>query len=176
MPIEKIMVLEDDLIVRKTLEQQLRYRRYDVASASSIAGAQELMAKDNFDLIIVDVRLPDGDGIEFLKQVNARPTKPIVVMVSGHGTVDMAVECMSNGAFTFLTKPLLTEHLAVTLKKAEEHDAVGHTGEYVQVNSFSVEEMYLYFAIDFFFEVLEFLEMECFLLDVFSDFNCYVDV
>ena len=121
MPIEKIIILEDDLVVRKTLEQQLRYRRYDVASASNIATAQELLAKDSFDLIIVDVKLPDGDGIELLKQLNARPVKPLVVMISGHGTVDMAVECMSNGAFTFLTKPLSTEHLAVTLKKAEEH-------------------------------------------------------
>ncbi len=121
MPIEKIIVLEDDLIVRKNLEQQLRYRRYDVASASSIAGAQELLAKDNFDLIIVDVKLPDGDGTEFLKQLQARPIKPLVVMISGFGTVDLAVECMSNGAFTFLTKPFSPEQLAVTLKKAEEH-------------------------------------------------------
>ncbi len=121
MPIEKIIVLEDDLIVRKNLEQQLRYRRYDVASASNIAGAQELLAKDNFDLIIVDVKLPDGDGIEFLKQLQARPIKPLVVMISGFGTVDLAVECMSNGAFTFLTKPFSPEQLAVTLKKAEEH-------------------------------------------------------
>jgi DNA-binding NtrC family response regulator len=121
MPIEKIIILEDDLVVRKTLEQQLRDRRYDVASASNIAAAQELLGKDSFDLIIVDVKLPDGDGIELLKQLSARPSKPLVVMISGHGSVDMAVECMSNGAFTFLTKPISTEHLAVTLKKAEEH-------------------------------------------------------
>ena len=58
MPIEKIIVVEDDLIVRKSLEQQLRNRRYDVASASTIAAAQEFLTKDNFDLMIVDVRLP----------------------------------------------------------------------------------------------------------------------
>ena len=121
MPIEKIIVLEDDLIVRKSLEQQLRYRRYDVASASTIAAAEELLAKDNFDLMIVDVRLPDGDGTDLLKQIQARPSKPIVVMISGFGTVDLAVECRSNGAFTFLTKPFSPEQLLVTLKKAEEH-------------------------------------------------------
>src|SRR5512137_292250 len=121
MPIEKIIVLEDDLIVRKSLEQQLRYRRYDVASAGTIAAAEELLAKDNFDLMIVDVRLPDGDGTDLLKQIQSRPSKPIVVMISGFGTVDLAVECMSNGAFTFLTKPFSPEQLLVTLKKAEEH-------------------------------------------------------
>lgn len=121
MPIEKIIVLEDDLVVRKSLEQQLRYRRYDVASASTIAEAQELLAKDNFDLMVVDVRLPDGLGTDLLKQLQARPTRPLVVMISGFGTVDLAVECMTNGAFTFLTKPFSPDQLAVTLKKAEEH-------------------------------------------------------
>jgi DNA-binding NtrC family response regulator len=121
MPIEKIIVLEDDLVVRKSLEQQLRYRRYDVASTSTIAGAQELLAKDHFDLMIVDVRLPDGEGTDLLKQLQSRPSKPLIVMISGFGTVDLAVECMSNGAFTFLTKPFSPEQLAVTLKKAEEH-------------------------------------------------------
>ena len=130
MPIEKIIILEDDLIVRKSLEQQLRYRRYDVASASTIAGAQELLTRDNFDLMIVDVRLPDGEGTALLKQLQLRPVKPLVVMISGFGTVDLAVECMSNGAFTFLTKPFSPEQLAVTLKKAEEHTQL------VKVNQF----------------------------------------
>src|SRR6266571_734721 len=130
MPIEKIIILEDDLIVRKSLEQQLRYRRYDVASASTIAGAQELLTRDNFDLMIVDVRLPDGDGTALLKQLQLRPVRPLVVMISGFGTVDLAVECMSNGAFTFLTKPFSPEQLAVTLKKAEEHTQL------VKVNQF----------------------------------------
>jgi DNA-binding NtrC family response regulator len=131
MPIEKIIVLEDDLIVRKSLEQQLRYRRYDVASASTIAAAQELLTKDNFDLMIVDVKLPDGDGTELLKQLQLRPSKPLVVMISGFGTVDIAVECMSSGAFTFLTKPFSPEQLAVTLKKAEEHSQLVKVNQYL---------------------------------------------
>jgi DNA-binding NtrC family response regulator len=130
MPIEKIIVLEDDLVVRKNLEQQLRYKRYDVASANTLAAAQELLNKDNFDLMIVDVRLPDGEGTELLKQLQSRPVKPLVVMISGFGTVDLAVDCMSNGAFTFLTKPFSPEQLAVTLKKAEEHTQL------VKVNQF----------------------------------------
>src|SRR3954462_6595046 len=130
MPIEKIIVLEDDQVVRKSLEQQLRYRRYDVASASTIAETQELLGKDNFDLLIMDVRLPDGISTDLLKQLQSRPVKPLVVMISGFGTVDLAVECMSNGAFTFLTKPFSPEQLAVTLKKAEEHTQL------VKVNQF----------------------------------------
>src|SRR5262245_10352128 len=131
MPIEKIIVLEDDQIVRKSLEQQLRYRRYDVASVSTIAAAQELLAKDNFDLMIVDVRLPDGEGTDLLKQLQSRPMRPLVVMISGFGTVDLAVECMSNGAFTFLTKPFSPEQLAVTLKRAEEHTQLVKVTQYL---------------------------------------------
>lgn len=121
MPIEKIIVLEDDQIVRKSLEQQLRYRRYDVAAASTIAEAQELLTKDNFDLMIADVWLPDGDATDLLKQLRARPVKPLVIMISSQGKVEKAVECMENGAFTYLPKPFSAEELAVKVKKAEEH-------------------------------------------------------
>ncbi len=120
MSIEKIIVLEDDLIVRKNLEHQLRQRRYDVASVSTIADAQEYLNKDNFDLIFLDVRLPDGDGTELLKSIQLRPQKPLVVISTGFGSVESAVECMRNGAFDYLIKPYSGEQIEVVLKKAEE--------------------------------------------------------
>jgi DNA-binding NtrC family response regulator len=120
MSIEKIIVLEDDLIVRKNLEHQLRQRRYDVASVSTIADAQEYLNKDNFDLIFLDVRLPDGDGTELLKSIQFRPQKPLVVISTGFGSVESAVECMRNGAFDYLIKPYSAEQIEVVLKKAEE--------------------------------------------------------
>ena len=131
MPIEKIIVLEDDQVVRKSLEQQLRYKRYDVASATTIAETQELLTKDNFDLLIMDVKLPDGLSTELLKQLQSRPVKPLVVMISGFGTVDLAVECMSNGAFTFLTKPFSSDQLTVVLKKAEEHTQLVRVSQFL---------------------------------------------
>jgi DNA-binding NtrC family response regulator len=120
MSIEKIVVLEDDLIVRKNLETQLRTRRYDVASASTIAEATEFLNKDNFDLLFLDVRLPDGDGTELLKSLQLRPQRPLVVMSTGFGSVESAVECMRNGAFDYLIKPYSAEQIEVVLKKAEE--------------------------------------------------------
>src|SRR5271156_2878036 len=119
MPIEKIIVLEDDVIVRKNLEQQLRQRRYEVASTGTIAGAHEFLAKDTFDLIFVDVRLPDGEGTELLRELHSRPQKPLVVMITGYGSVESAVDCMRNGAFDYMLKPFSSEQLQVTLKKAE---------------------------------------------------------
>ena len=134
MPIEKIIVLEDDAIVRRNLEQQLRNRRYDVAPVESIAEAQEYLNRDNFDLIFLDVRLPDGDGTELLKTIQLRPQKPLVVVMSGFGTVESAVDCMKNGAFDYMIKPFSSEQLGVTLKKAEEFTQL------VRVNRFLTQD------------------------------------
>ena len=120
MSIEKIIVLEDDSIVRKNLETYLRRRHYDVAAAGTIAATQEYLGKDNFDIAFVDVRLPDGDGTDLLKQIQARPQKPLVVMMTGFGSVESAVDCMKNGAFDYLIKPFSNEQIEVTLRKAGE--------------------------------------------------------
>src|SRR5580658_1005445 len=119
MPIEKIIILEDDQIVRRNLEQQLRQQRYDVASAETIAGARELLAKDSFDLLFLDLRLPDGEGTDLLREMQTQAQKPLVVMVTGFGSVESAVECMRNGAFDYMLKPFSADQLSVTLKKAE---------------------------------------------------------
>ncbi|WP_221934071.1 response regulator, partial [Klebsiella pneumoniae] len=74
-------------IIRKTLEQQLRNRRYAVASASTIAECEAIMGKDQFDLIFLDVRLPDGDGTDLLERIGDDPDKPMVVMMTGYGSV-----------------------------------------------------------------------------------------
>src|SRR5580704_2936525 len=130
MPLEKIIVLEDDPIVRKNLESQLRQRRYDVATTGTIAGANELLAKDTFDLIFVDVRLPDGEGTELLRELQSRPEKPLVVMVTGFGSVESAVECMRAGAFDYMLKPYSNDQLEVTLKKAENFSQLLKVNEY----------------------------------------------
>ena len=98
----------------------MRQHRYDVASTGTIAGAHEFLAKDTFDLIFVDVRLPDGEGTDLLRELQTRPQKPLVVMMTGFGSVESAVECMRNGAFDYILKPFSTDQLEVTLKKAEK--------------------------------------------------------
>ena len=130
MPIEKIIVLEDDLVLRKHLEQQLRARRYDVAAVATLAAAYEVLSKDNFDLIFADVQLPDGEGTDLLLQLQQRPDRPLVVIVTGFGSVESAVSCMRNGAFDYLIKPFSTEQLAITLQKAEDLTRLIRVNEY----------------------------------------------
>jgi len=130
MPIEKIIVVEDDMIVRRNLEQLLRQQRYEVASTGTISGAHELLAKDTFDLIFLDVRLPDGEGTELLRELQTAPQKPLVVMITGFGSVESAVECMRNGAFDYMLKPFSADQLQVTLRKAENFNQL------LKVNAF----------------------------------------
>jgi two-component system, NtrC family, response regulator AtoC len=131
MPIEKVIVLEDDQIVRKNLENCLRRRRYDVASVSTIAAAQDCLAKDNFDVIFLDVRLPDGDGTDLLKLLQSRPQRPLAIVTTGFGSVESAVECMKNGAFDYLIKPFSNEQIEVTLRKAEEFTQILKVNQYL---------------------------------------------
>ena len=120
MPIERILVLEDDFIVRKNLEQQLRQRKYDVSAAATLGEAQELLARDTFDLVFVDVRLPDGEGTDLLQMMKHRPQRPLMVFITGFGSVEAAVECMRNGAFDYLIKPFSADQIEITLQKARE--------------------------------------------------------
>ena len=108
MTIEKIIVLGSDLNLRNALEGYLRRCRYDVASASTIAAAREYLSKDNFDIIFMDLVLPDGGGPSFLKEILARPSKPLVVITGGANAVEPAVDCIKDGAFDYLIRPAAT--------------------------------------------------------------------
>lgn len=100
------MVLEDDQVQRKNLESLLRYRRYDVASVTTIAAAEEMLAKDNFDLMLVDVQLPDGDGTELRpRRPQTKTSRPLVIIMTAFGSIEAAVDCMRDGAFHYLVSP-----------------------------------------------------------------------
>ncbi len=134
MTIEKIVVLEDDKQMRRFLEEGLRSQRYNVWPVSTLAEARELLAKDSFDLLLSDMRLPDGQSVELLKELQERPQKPLVVVMTGYASVDTAVECMRHGAFDYLVKPFSLEQLEIVLKKAEDFTQL------VKVNEFLVHE------------------------------------
>ncbi len=130
MAFEKIIVLDDEMIIRKTLEQHLRRKHYTVATASRIAEAEALLAKDDFDLIFVDVRLPDGDGTELLERIGEMPNGPLAVVVTGYGTIESAVDCMRKGAFDYVVKPCSMDEIEVILKKAESYSQLVKVNRY----------------------------------------------
>ena len=118
MAIEKIIILDDQPIIRKHLTEILQRKNLLVALADSLAKAKELVDKDDFDLIFADVRLPDGDGSDMLDYCQLKPTPPLVTMMTAYASVESAVSCMKKGAFDYIIKPFSDDQVDILLKKA----------------------------------------------------------
>jgi DNA-binding NtrC family response regulator len=124
MAIEKVIVIDDEPIIRRSLELQLRSSRLTVALCATVKEAEKYLSKDSFDLMFVDVRLPDGDGTDLLTRLANTPDKPLIVMMTGYGTIEAAVNCIRIGAFDYIIKPFSASQIDVILKKAENYDQV----------------------------------------------------
>ncbi len=119
MSLERILVIDDEPIVQKVLEEIFRRKKYTVSIAGNIAQAEGILARESFDLVMLDVRLPDGDGQQLLERLTTLPDRPLVVMMTGHGTIESAVACMRGGAFDYLIKPFAPSQIEIVLKKAD---------------------------------------------------------
>jgi len=141
MPIEKVIVVEDDLIIRRGLEAQLRQRRYDVLAVSTLAAAREALAKDTFDVVLLDVRLDDGDGTDLLRELQQRPLRPLVIIMTAYATIESAVDCMRNGAFDYLIKPFSEEQIHIALRKADEFTRILRVNQFLSKESETGREL-----------------------------------
>jgi len=116
----RILVVDDDADIRKTLAEILGYDGHVVEVARDGLEAQRLIEKVVFDIVLCDVRMPGKDGMELLDW--AKKTRPDVefIMLSGHATIDMAVEATKKGAFDFLEKPLDLPKLEILIRNATQ--------------------------------------------------------
>jgi len=121
MSLEKILIVEDELVVRNLLQSIFQRHKLPITCANNLAEAASVLQKEQFDLMMLDIRLPDGDGQKFLEQVAALPERPLVVMVTGYGTIESAVGCMRAGAFDYVLKPFSPSQIDVILKKAQSY-------------------------------------------------------
>lgn len=121
MSLERILVLDDEPLIQKVLGELFQRKKLTVSIASSLAQAEALCAKETFDLMMVDVRLPDGDGQQFLERARTMPGEPLVVIMTGHGSIESAVSCMRAGAFDYLIKPFSSGQIEIIIKKAESY-------------------------------------------------------
>ncbi|MEF9438398.1 MAG: response regulator, partial [Candidatus Mariimomonas ferrooxydans] len=119
---KKILVIDDEKIVRISCERTLATEGYEVTSASSANEALELFKKNSFDLILLDIKMPDMDGIEVLKKIKEARPGTNVIMITGYSTVDTAVKTLKLGAINYLEKPFtpdtphyLNHHSLLTL-------------------------------------------------------------
>ena len=113
-----ILVIDDEKAIRNTLKEILEYEKHRVSLAANGLEGLDLLKKESFDALLLDIKMEGMDGMEVLEQVSKEYPDLPVVMISGHGTVDTAVKAIKMGAFDFIEKPLDLNRLLITLRNA----------------------------------------------------------
>src|SRR5271169_6370339 len=127
MAAKRILILDDEPNIGVSLRLILEREGYSVTLARTIAEAKP--AAERADLLLLDVRLPDGSGIEFLRTLREREFFAPAIMISGHGTIAEAVAATRAGAFDFLEKPLSRDKVLLSLKNALEQASLRRENE-----------------------------------------------
>ncbi|MCM0604566.1 MAG: sigma-54-dependent Fis family transcriptional regulator [Xanthomonadaceae bacterium] len=115
---KNVLIVDDESSIRQTLTAALQDEGYQVQSAQNGAEALAITEKSGPDLVLLDIWMPGVDGIEVLKRIKELRTDTVVIMMSGHGTIETAVRATKLGAFDFIEKPLSLERLLVLLQNA----------------------------------------------------------
>ncbi len=113
-----ILVVDDERSIRHTLKDILEFEQHTVTVAEGAPQALQAVDKESFDLVLSDIKMPGMDGMELLEALMERTTDIPVVMLSGHGTIETAVEAIKRGAFDFIEKPIDLNRLLITVRNA----------------------------------------------------------
>jgi two-component system, NtrC family, sensor kinase len=116
----KILLVDDEESIRNMMRMTLELDGYEVSMAEDGPKALALFEKEKPELVLLDVKMPGMDGIEVLSRIRATDPDTEVIMITGHGDMDMAVECLRREASNFLTKPISEELLSLSLKRSME--------------------------------------------------------
>ncbi len=127
-----ILVVDDEKTIRWSLGEALRERGYDVAEAADAAAALRTFRERDPDLVLLDMKLPDGSGIDVLGAIRAEDPAVPVIMMTAYGEVETAVEAMKRGAYDFVLKPYSIEKLGVTISNALERERLGREVSYTR--------------------------------------------
>lgn len=116
----KLLVIDDERSIRNSLKEILMDEGYEVDVAEDGAVGCAMAEKEKYNAIFCDIKMPNMDGIEVLDKLNEDGVDSAVIMISGHGDIDTAVECIKKGAFDFIQKPLDLNRILITVKNATE--------------------------------------------------------
>nr|1NY5_A Chain A, transcriptional regulator (NtrC family) [Aquifex aeolicus]1NY5_B Chain B, transcriptional regulator (NtrC family) [Aquifex aeolicus] len=139
-----VLVIEDDKVFRGLLEEYLSMKGIKVESAERGKEAYKLLSEKHFNVVLLDLLLPDVNGLEILKWIKERSPETEVIVITGHGTIKTAVEAMKMGAYDFLTKPCMLEEIELTINKAIEHRKLRKENELLRREKDLKEEEYVF--------------------------------
>ncbi|MDX1909858.1 MAG: sigma-54 dependent transcriptional regulator [Saprospiraceae bacterium] len=123
----KILIVDDEMPIRRTLRDILEFEGYEVDEASDGLECVAKVQKEKFDVVITDIKMPKMDGIEALERLQILSPETPVIMVSGHGTIDTAVEAVKKGAFDFISKPPDLNRMLITVRNALDRSELVNT-------------------------------------------------
>lgn len=124
----RLLLVEDSRSLARTYEQYLRDEPFEIVSVETGADAISELARP-FDVVLLDLRLPDMDGMDILQRLNERDNPPPVIVITAHGSINIAVEAMRLGAFDFLVKPFSAERLTYAVRHATERSRLAASAE-----------------------------------------------
>jgi len=116
----KILVIDDERAIRNTLKEILEYEKHEVDLAEDGPTGIELFQKGCYEAVLCDIKMPQMDGIEVLEKLQEYSSETPVIMISGHGNIDTAVEAIKKGAFDFIEKPLDLNRILITIRNATD--------------------------------------------------------
>ena len=120
----KILIVDDEAAIRSALKEVLEYEGFAISEATDGESALKMVLKESFDLIFCDIKMPKLDGLDFLSELKKEEIQVPVVMITGHGTIETAVEAIKRGAYDFIQKPLDLNRVLVSTRNANKHDAL----------------------------------------------------
>ena len=115
----KVLVIDDERSIRNAIKEILEFEKYDVSLAADGLEGIAMIEQSEFDVILCDVKMPGKDGMEVLQEAMRITDTPFIV-ISGHGTIELAVEAIKKGAYDYIAKPLDLNRLLIALKNALE--------------------------------------------------------
>ena len=120
MPTARILIIDDEEKLRSLLARLIKLEGYHVAEAGNLNAAFKVIEKEEFDVIICDVKLPDGSGVDFISRVKAKFSLPEIILLTAYGNIPDGIQAMKNGAFDYITKGEDNDKIIPLLSKAVE--------------------------------------------------------
>ena len=120
----KILVVDDDRIILDSLSEFLRLEGYTVGGTRDFKGALQALERDPYHLVITDVNMPDADGFELLRVIKQRYPDIVVIIITGYGTIESAVEAIKMGAYDYLTKPIIDDEIRLVVERALQQQSL----------------------------------------------------
>jgi DNA-binding NtrC family response regulator len=131
MPQERVLIVEDEPDLRQVFVDILTSEGFDTSTASDGEMAIQMLSENNYDLSLIDLYLPKADGFQVLAHLQRVSCSTSAIVMTGHGSIESAVEAMKKGAVDYLTKPVAFDQLRIVIKKAldvrrlQDHRAFG---------------------------------------------------